>query len=222
MTRVLVLSSSRSSWQVSAGHCSDSDKSFPQDLRKELLARDRNTCAFCGWQSAKGQEIHHLNDDHADLSRENLVVSCPLCHQCHHLGTAGISDGGRMIWMPEITQVELNHLCRILFVAMSSKDESYASSAKTLFGSLESRTTLLEQQMTSGASDPSFWAQAFVMMDREAYLSRAERLSGIRLLPSYRRFAPLGKIWGDTISVNLPMESWERFADLKGLKDDTA
>ena len=207
----LILSATRASWQIPAHHGTEQDAaSSMKEVRQKVLARDNFTCVFCDFKSQKWQEIHHLNDDHTDFSLDNLATACPFCHQCFHLGLAGSTAGGLLIWLPEMTQIELNHLSRSLFVAMRDDKSKIYAAASGLYMSMESRGVFMDQHFAAGASDPGVLGQAFLKMKPENYSKRSEYLKNIRLLPQRARFEPQVKYWAETIFRDLQPETWER------------
>lgn len=223
MSKVLLLSATRSSWQVSPDHGSEFDKNPKlKDVRGAVFARDDHRCVFCDFKALKWQEVHHLNDDHNDYSMSNLATVCALCHQCFHLGLAGSTSGGEIIWLPELTQVQLNHLVRSIFVAMVDESSPIFSSANSFYGSLQSRAIFMEQNFAAGASDPASLGQVLLKMKKEEYEKRADFLSSIRLLPKESRFSSQIKYWAETVYKDLSPVSWENLLDknsLEGLLD---
>lgn len=211
MSETLMLSATRASWQVPAHHGTEQDASATmKEARPKVLARDGNACKYCGFKAQKWQEIHHLDDDHANNNLSNLVTACPFCHQCFHLGLAGSTAGGMLIWLPEISQVNLNHLARALFVAMRDDKSKMYAAASGLYMSLESRGVFMEQHFAAGAANPGVLGQAFLKMKKEDYEKRESFLKNIRLLPQRSRFEPQIKYWAETVFRDLPPESWDR------------
>ena len=105
----LLLSAKKVSWRSPGEY--ESDSAF-MTLRPKVLARDDYKCRHCAFRAVNWQEIHHLNDDHNDHRLENLVTACSYCHMCHHIGLAGVNDEAVLIWLPEISQIEVNHLAQ--------------------------------------------------------------------------------------------------------------
>lgn len=216
------LSAKRTSWRLADKHATEYDKRF-DGIRQRVLERDDHTCRFCGFRSvpAKGekgqpgpswQEVHHLDDDHSNNEMSNLVTACCLCHQCFHLGLAGMKNGGVLIYMPEISQAQLNHLSRAIFIAIASNGE-YAQPARSLLASLESRAMFVDEYYAPGASNPSFLGQTFLSMTPEQYAKRGEAIRDIRLLPFPTRFEDQIAFWiKHTFRNNLP-ENWEQFLE---------
>ena len=216
----LILSATRASWQIAAHHGTEQDAApSMKEARQKVLARDDFTCVFCSFRSPKWQEIHHLNDDHSDFSLSNLATACPFCHQCFHLGLAGSTAGGLLIWLPEMSQVELNHLSRALFVAMRDDKSKIYAAASGLYMSMESRGVFMDQHFAAGASDPGVLGQAFLKMKSDTYEKRADYLKNIRLLPQRSRFEPQVKYWAETIFRDLQPETWERLIPDTSVKE---
>ncbi|CAJ6613691.1 Uncharacterised protein [Burkholderia pseudomallei] len=117
----LVISAKRKVWRMYDHAGEDADKAF-QQVRRAILDACGNECAFCQHTSSKFQEVHHADDDHANNSRENLFGTCPLCHQVFHLGLAGMRDGGQIIYMPEMSQAELNQLVMLIWIIDSTQE----------------------------------------------------------------------------------------------------
>lgn len=207
----LILSATRAGWQVPAHHGTEQDASKDMKaVRPKVLARDKNECQFCGFVSPKWQEIHHINDNHSDHSLSNLTTACPFCHQCFHLGLAGSTAGGILIWLPELGQAELNHLSRAAFIAMRDENCKLFASASALMTALETRAAFLDNHFTPLASDPAFLGQAFLKMSKDDYAGRKENLKNIRLLPNRSRFEPQIKYWAESVYRDLTPETWER------------
>lgn len=83
-----------------------------QEIRKTVLKRNNYTCQECGFVCSSHQEVHHINGDHNDNRLENLETLCTYCHGTQHIGFTGQMKRGVLIWLPELSQVELINLCR--------------------------------------------------------------------------------------------------------------
>ncbi len=210
----LILSATRGGWQVPAHHGTEQDAAKAmKEVRQKILDRDKGVCQFCGFKAQRWQEIHHVNDNHGDNSPSNLVTACSFCHQCMHLGLAGSTAGGELIWLPEMSQAELNHLCRAIFVAMRDEKGKLYSSAFGLYMALKNRGVFLEQNFSVGASDPGLLGQAFLKMKPEEYAARGEHMKNIKLLPQNSRFEPQIKYWAEVVFRDLGPDSWSRLVD---------
>lgn len=197
--RPIVLSAKRRSWRMIDAHADEHDKRYSA-VREQILQRDDYTCVFCLFRSVKYQHVHHLDDDHGNNKLPNLVTSCPLCHGCFHLGMTGIRKSGMMIWLPEIAQDELNNLCRAIFIAIQNAG-AQEQTARSIYVSLESRATVLEQEFGAGSSNPGAFGQAFLHMKEDQYAQRAKLMSSIRLLPRMQAFGAECAFWQSDASA---------------------
>lgn len=207
----LILSASRSSWVLPAEHGGEKDKAC-EALRQLVLERDKGACYYCGFTSARWQEVHPLDDDHSDPSPSNAkrwATVCPFCHQCFHLGAAGAANGGILIWLPEVSQEQLHHLARAIFVASLDESSPMAASAKALETALESRAQFLERHFSEDASDPAFMGQVFLSL-KDDYSKRDKFLKNIRLLPQPSRFGAQIAYWAQTTFRDLPPATWSK------------
>jgi len=199
----------RSIWRLSdAAHAGDPEFNAARD---RVLDRDDYTCRACNFRSpptktgSSYQEVHHLDDNHRNNAFDNLATLCPLCHQVFHIGNAGLNNGGTIIWLPEISQSDLNHLARSVFVAIVAESE-FSGSARSIYASLEARCLYIEEVFASGASDPAFFGQAFLESNQREL--RPDLVNGLRLLPSPSRFADAINHWVSVGYQGMPPESW--------------
>lgn len=179
--------------------------------RAHVLERDDYTCHGCNFMSlptknsSSFQEVHHLDDNHRNNEPVNLKTLCPLCHQVFHIGSAGIANGGTIIWIPEISQKDINHLARSIFVAMYT-DSEFAGSARALYTALEARSMYVEDVFATGASDPSFFGQAYLDCDPKKLIPQATH--GLRILAAPSRFQDAITHWATQSYAGLPPSSW--------------
>lgn len=230
--REIDLVAPRASWGVNIYHGSALDKDM-KDLRAQILKRDGGRCYFCGFTSDHFQEVHHLDHDHDNVNKSNLVAVCPICHQDFHLLSASVTGGGRIIYMPEISQVSLNHLCRQMFIFMylslraqkqnqvSAELDLLAASVKGVRAILDSRSEIVDSYLAPNASDPARFAEALLLMEEGRKGKSALRedkelgfggvpiktLRQFKLLPSLGRFSQAIKHWAKTASVQ-DAEEW--------------
>lgn len=218
--RELLLAASRKSWKMSSTHGTEYDRNYKkryESVWNGVWSRDKYKCYYCGFTSKKHQEIHHLNHDHNDNSVDNLVTVCPLCHQNFHLDNVSTTNGGLIIWLPEMSQQELNYLCRAIFIAIEEADQAeseqrevvgFAKIARMLENSLSERKLIVEQHIQPGASEPSNFANALINMSDEQYEKREEFIRPFKLLHLKSRFSIQTKYWKNQTYKNVPVESW--------------
>lgn len=226
--RELLPSVDLQSWQItSTSNGTLIDRSVKPEiieLYKKIMERDGFNCYYCGFHSEKWQEIHHLNDNHFDYSESNLVTVCPLCHQNHHLNSAYINNGAELIWLPELTQQELNYICRALFVANQIKEDNgkkYNHFIANLgmpylwHNLFYTRKKLLDKNFGEGCSDLSKFAQVLLDIKKENpkhYLNRSHWIKGFKLLHKPRRFHVQVQYWKEEVFKELPLNQWINFA----------
>lgn len=216
----VVLSITKKSWASNINHDTISERN-PKILEvvKKILKRDDYVCYFCDFRSEEFQELHHIDDDPSNYEEKNLVTACPFCHQCYHLNLVGNSDSGRLIWMPELTQQQLNHLCRSIFVIMHYEaikddgivvDDSIIGAARHLTISLENRVMSLERNLdVDGCSNPTVLAQVLINMSEKDYQNRSSFLKNVRLLPYKSRFTKAIDYYADNIYKDtLRVDNW--------------
>ena len=154
-------------------------------LRQQILERDDHTCQFCGFRSEKYQEIHCINQDYEDHNPNNLVTSCFFCHQCFHLEKVTQMGSGVLIWMPEISQEDLHHLARAIYVGRISQGVM-AETSRGVLELIMQRRDEVKQRL--GSDDP--YVLAMVLNDyisASSYQTRSQKLDGVRLFPLDRR-----------------------------------
>jgi len=206
----LLLSSVKSAWLTPVNHGTELDNNKKmKEMRPKILKRDNDTCQYCGWQSDRFQEIHHVNHNHKDFSEKNLKTICPLCHQVFHLSTASITDGGEIIWLPEISQEVLNQICFAIFIAEKSGNKKWEAPAKRLFNSFNSRADFVNGNLVNGASDPAVLAEVLLDISKEEYENRENLVGSLRLLPFSNRFKSQIEYWSATQYKKLPLgDDW--------------
>lgn len=166
------------------------------EAKLRILNRDDHTCLCCGFRAEKYQKILHLNGDDRDMRDDNVLTACIFCHQCFDLTDVNAMDSGKLIWLPEISQANLHHLMRALYVARVTQGP-LAEIARKTYETLLARGD--EARKRLGSTDPG--ALALVMKDfltQKQYENTQERLEGIRLLPLDRRMVPMQDEKGGT------------------------
>lgn len=155
------------------------------EARQKILDRDQNSCTCCGFQSAKYQEILHINGNPIDTRPENLATVCIFCHQCFNLDQVAQMRSGVLIWLPEISQSDLHHIARAVYVARISQGPVADAARRTLDIFMQRRE---DARTRLGTDDPFILSS--VMRDYisgKAYEEARTKLEGIRLFPLDRR-----------------------------------
>ncbi|MCK4608451.1 MAG: type IVB secretion system protein IcmJDotN [Gammaproteobacteria bacterium] len=167
------------------------------DFANKIFVRDNHTCQFCGFQAKQYQEVINLDNNYLNNKTSNLVTACCFCAQCFFLEAVGKSDhgGGTLIYLPEMTQNELNSLCHVLFCAISNATD-YRTDAQNVYRTFKMRSKLVEQQLGEGMHDPALLGQMLIDADmKERKKITTAMLKDLRLLPSQEKFSEQIRAW---------------------------
>ncbi|MDR1057209.1 MAG: type IVB secretion system protein IcmJDotN [Coxiellaceae bacterium] len=170
-----------------------------QAFKRQVLKRDRYVCQYCGFQATKYQEVVNVDNNYHNNKISNLTTACCFCVQCFFSEAVGKDDygGGVLIYLPEISQNDLNGFCHILFCAISNHT-SFTADAQDVYRSLKSRSTVVEEYLGEGMSDPSLFGRMLIGASEED----RKKIGGVvlpflRLLPSYSKFSDQVKSWSE-------------------------
>lgn len=191
--REIELVASPGAWRLYSARKADPKfKNFEQ----KVFERDRYTCQFCGFQARTYQEIINLDGNYTNNKLSNLVTACCFCAQCFFLESVGVGGygGGTLIYLPELSQVELNSLCHVLFCAITN-DTGYKTSAQTIYRSFKFRSQAVEDKYGEGTSDPA--VMGYLLIDSGHGHDEVSRniLKDIRLFPSRAKFRKQIEHW---------------------------
>lgn len=171
------------------------DENF-QKFSKSVWERDDYTCQFCGFQAKDYQEVVNIDRNYHNNKLSNMATACCFCTQCFFLDAIGRGDygGGTLIYLPEITQADLDGLCHVLFCAIANATD-YRMDAQNIYRTLKMRAKIIEQKLGEGLSNPALLGQALI---REAESPEAKLppwLSQVRLLPARAKFTEQIEVW---------------------------
>jgi intracellular multiplication protein IcmJ len=170
------------------------------DFRKfcdRVFKRDHNTCQYCGFQAKQFQEVVNLDQNYNNNKLSNLVTACCFCAQCFFLEFTGRGEygGGALIYLPEISQTDLNGLCHVLFCAMANAT-NYRGDAQTIYNNLRQRARLVEDRYGENMSNPTILGQMLIDAQVEHREEMAQTvLRDLKLLPSRTRFSKQIEMW---------------------------
>lgn len=176
------------------------------DVKAEVLARDQNTCQFCGFQASLYQEVINLDGDYRNNQLDNLATACCFCTQCLFLEVVGNGyGGGRLIYMPEITQPQLNSFCHVIFCAMTNATD-YRDSAQSMYRSLKFRSRPVEEKFGENSEKPGVFCQMLLEQDDDVEKLSADILKDLRLLPAYPKFKSQLEDWAKSAAEELEQD----------------
>ncbi|TAL63651.1 MAG: HNH endonuclease [Burkholderiaceae bacterium] len=225
------------------GHTSLADGSASR-LRQSVVMQPRfgRRCYFCDFSFGASEhfEIHHLDGDHSNSGADNVVPVCTLCHAPFHLDLVTRrwrSSPGKIIYLPELGQAELNNLLQAIFFAKSEQQfmvpsepvkdpgavvtEAPVLSANSLFVALERRAAYVEAlpDGTSGRpglATPSTLARVLTEMTDADYAQRDVLLHGLRYLPSETYLVEEARHWKEdgAAFAGLDIAAWPAVAGM--------
>lgn len=170
-----------------------------QKFAEKVWQRDDHTCQYCGFQATKFQEVLNKDNNFRNAKLSNLVTACCFCAQTQFLESINYNDygGGTVIYLPQMTQAELNGLCHVLFCAIANAT-SYRADAQALYRSLKFRAQIVEQTLGEGMSNPARLGQVLVdapIKNRSEVSARM--IKDLRLLPSRTKFSAQINGWAE-------------------------
>jgi len=171
------------------------DKAF-LPVATRIFERDAYTCQYCGFQAREYQEVVNLDGNYTNNKFSNLITACCFCSQCLFLESVGLDEmsGGQLIYLPEMTQADLNSFCHVLFCAMGN-NTGYQDSAQSTYRSLKFRSQLIETKVGSGTSNPAVMGQMIVEYQNRYPDQKIDILKDMRLLPSNTKFRVQLEAW---------------------------
>lgn len=219
-------------------HTSRRDKGATR-IREMVIGQGRfgRRCYFCDFAfgMTDGYEVHNLDGDHSNNDPENLVPICELCHIPFHLDLVAKKwpkNPGKIIFLPEMTQPELNNLLQAIFYAMvmqkktndkDTADKQPAVHPHTVYKRLLDRAGLVEQNelgeiVRPGLSDPFILSRVLADMDEETYAQRNMLLSNCRYLPWADSFIDQVDLWNANGAAfsRLDIGAWQDIASIEG------
>ena len=180
------------------------------------LRRDQNTCRFCGFQASRFQRVLPWESTE---TKDKLITSCSFCEQVVRMERAGPTGSVFLIWLPELTQAQLHHILRAIYIARATEGPLAAQANKALDALVARRA---EAKKRLGSDDPLLLATVFQEeLSPDDLLAAQKRLDGIRLLPADKwyvhgpkgdvdRFPDLITYWQSKEGPfgKLPVEKW--------------
>jgi intracellular multiplication protein IcmJ len=163
------------------------DKAF-LPVQKRVFERDIYTCQYCGFQAREFQEVVNFDGNYTNNRLSNMGTACCFCVQCLFLQAVGMDEisGGQLIFLPEMTQGDLNSFCHVLFCAMGN-NTGYQDSAQSIYRSFKFRSQIVENRFGPGTSNPAVMGQ-MILEYRARSEAKIDILRDLRVLPSNVKF----------------------------------
>lgn len=163
-----------------------------EELKNKILTRDDYTCKYCGFQARKYQEVNYTGGKDKAGGADDYTTACTFCHQCFHLDRIDRQQSGAVIWLPEIGQAALNHICRAIYVARLSQGPMADAARDAMEALLARKSEALSRLGTDSPRVLSSVLQDF--LETNEYKNRLVKLKGFRILPLDRRIIREGEL----------------------------
>ena len=182
------------------------DKAF-LPIAEKVFQRDQFTCQYCGFQAKEFQEIVNLDGNYTNNKIGNLITACCFCYQCLFLESVGMDElgGGQLIYLPEMSQADINSFCHVLFCAMGN-GTGYQESAQSIYRSFKFRSQPIENKFGSGTSNPATFGQLILEYQLANPDKKIDILKDLRLLPAYSKFKIQLETWAKAALEELAAE----------------
>lgn len=172
-------------------------------IQDKVWRRDAYTCQFCGFQAQQHQEVINLDDNYRNNKFSNIVTACCFCTQCFFIENVGQRGfgGGKLIYLPELSQAELNSFCHVIFCALAN-GAGYSDVAQSIYRDLKFRAQPIEEKFGEGVSKPHVFGQMIAECSKEQDVLK-EILKQFRLLPTYAKFKKQLETWAESAAQEL-------------------
>ena len=176
-----------------------------QAIKNQVLNRDRFTCQFCGFQARKYEEVINLDGNYDNNNLKNIVTACCFCTQCFFLEAIGAGGygGGTVIYLPEISQADLNSFCHVVFCAIAN-GTNYKESGLAIYQNLRRRSQAVEDKFGEGTSEPAVLGQLILdyQFNHQGKTYTA-LLKDLRILASHTKFRKQIEEWAASALTEL-------------------
>ncbi len=165
-------------------------------VAEKIFRRDQYKCQYCGFQAREFQEVVNQDGDYTNNKFVNLITACCFCSQCLFVESIALQDagGGQLIYLPELSQSEVNGFCHVLFCAMGN-GTGYQNSAQAIYRGFKFRSQIIENKYGVGTSNPSTLGQLILEYQAQHPEFKEPLLKDMRLLPSYTKFKTQLDVW---------------------------
>ncbi len=197
------LTAKRGNWQRYMSR--KSNKTF-LNIRDKVFSRDDYTCRYCGFQLKQFQEVVNIDQNYDNNQLDNLATACQFCSQCFFIESVGLDgkSGGTIIYLPEISQADLNHFCRTLFCSML-REAPYKGKLQAAYLSLTDRAKPIEDIFGPSSHEPATFGQALIDSDLTEAQQNHTIFQDLKLLPARKYYKSQAEYWKTTVFANIPL-----------------
>ncbi len=176
------------------------------DVRDKVFTRDDYTCRYCGFQAKRYQEIVNIDHNYDNTVLANLATACNFCTQCFFIDSVGMDgkSGALLIYLPEISQADLNHFCRTLFCSML-REAPYKGKLQAAYLSLQDRAKSVEEVFGPNTQEPAVFGQTLIDSNLSNVHYKNPIFSDLKLLPIRKYYKAHAEYWKSTVFANIPL-----------------
>lgn len=199
----ITLTAKRGNWQRFMSR--KANKAFLA-VRDKVFARDDFSCRYCGFQSNQYQEVVNIDQNYDNNNLTNLATACGFCAQCFFIDSVGLDgkSGATIIYLPEISQADLNQFCRTLFCSML-RDAPYKGKLQAAYLSLQDRGAMVEEVFGPNSKEPEVFGQVLIDSNLTEAQTKHPILSELKLLPIRKFYKTQSEYWKKTVFANIPL-----------------
>ena len=165
--------------------------------KKEILERQKHRCKACAISIKKYPKFENTKNGYIGL--------CSVCHTSQHLEMLPQKSAGKIIMLPEMSQIDLIALSRMIMLIKRLSSEEHSEdidSAGLIHMLLNEAGQHAESFYASGASDVELVAQMLSNQTNEAYENREKGLYNMKWLPDYDYFKKEMDYWFKVLIEN--------------------
>lgn len=176
------------------------------EIKEKILQRDDYSCRYCGFRSTNYQEIVNHDQNYRNNTLDNMVTACLFCQQCFFLESLVNPEngGGYIIYLPEISQANLNNFIRVLFSCLL-KNAPYKGKLQTTFLNFRDRAKPVEDIFGPGSSNPGIFGQTLLDSNLSTKELAHPVFTQLRLLPERKFFEEKIIYWKAEIFDKIPL-----------------
>lgn len=150
-------------------------------LAAAVAARDDHTCRYCGFRSRKYQEAV---GGFGAVTASQFHTACIFCAQVMSVDRCAEMRSGVLVWLPEISQAELNVWMPAIYVCRIGRQR--AAEVQAILDAFLDRRNAARRLL--GTDEPHVLEQRLVgARSDEAQRRTLDEIRGLRLLPLDRR-----------------------------------
>ena len=160
-------------------------------VQAEIHERDNYTCQYCNVKTLS-LELINADNNYSRNTESNLISACEICAQCNLLDRYKIDYTGndKIIYCPDITQEQLNAICRVLFCKMQSENGEAAYNAKMVYAQLQDLANWLDEKLKVKLSSPAMFVHYLHLDNHDPKI-----ITKLRFLPSEESFKDYVPAW---------------------------